>query len=241
MAAPSIGGAGRVIAYGHWGRPVLFFPAEGGSAQDLEDRGIVPALAGPIEAGRIKLYSVDSHDGSTWSDSTLDLEERARRHERYHDWITGQVAPAIHGDCGGPVGIATAGVEPRRVPRREPGAAPGRPVPVRPRDVRELRPGGVGRLGRAWRRALLQQPVRVRPEPARRSPGVAAAHRVRPALRRHRRLGGAPHAVAALDPGAGPAARRQGPPARARRVGCGLPARLAVLGTDGREAPGSLG
>ncbi len=110
MAAPSIGGAGRVLAYGHWGRPVLLFPAEGGSAQDLEDRGIVPALAGPIEAGRIKLYSVDSHDGSTWSDSTLDLEERARRHERYHDWITGQVAPAIHGDCGGPVGIATAGV-----------------------------------------------------------------------------------------------------------------------------------
>jgi esterase/lipase superfamily enzyme len=109
LPAPSTGGAGRVFAYGHWGVPVLFFPAEGGDAVDIEERGIVHALAEPIEAGRIKLYAVDSLDGSTWSDASVDLAERARRHERYHAWITDGVAPAIHRDCGGPVGIATAG------------------------------------------------------------------------------------------------------------------------------------
>jgi esterase/lipase superfamily enzyme len=109
VPAPSLGGEGRVIAYGHWGVPVLFFPAEGGSAIDLEEHGIIHALAGPIEAGRIKVYAVDSHDTHTWSDHSIPLEERARRHEGYHAWITDQVAPAIHGDCGGRVGIATAG------------------------------------------------------------------------------------------------------------------------------------
>ncbi|HTY71582.1 MAG TPA: alpha/beta hydrolase-fold protein [Actinomycetes bacterium] len=102
-------GAGRVIAYGHWGTPVLFFPAEGGSASDLENRGIVHALAEPIDAGRLKLYAVDSIDHSTWSDHSVCLEERARRHEGYHAWITDRVAPAIHGDCGGRVAITTAG------------------------------------------------------------------------------------------------------------------------------------
>ncbi|MEZ5114966.1 MAG: alpha/beta hydrolase-fold protein [Candidatus Nanopelagicales bacterium] len=109
VPAPSVGGQGHVVAYGHWGTPVLFFPAEAGSAFDIEDHGLIHALAGPIEAGRIKVYAVDSHDGSTWSDRTIPLEERARRHEGYHAWIVDQVAPAIHGDCGGFVRIATAG------------------------------------------------------------------------------------------------------------------------------------
>ena len=109
IAAPSLSGEGRVIAYGHWGRPVLFFPAEGGSAVDLEERGVIHALAEPLEAGRLKVYAVDSHDGSTWSDYSIGLEERARRHEGYHQWVTDQVAAAIHGDCGGAVPIATAG------------------------------------------------------------------------------------------------------------------------------------
>jgi esterase/lipase superfamily enzyme len=109
LAAPSVGGEGHVVAYGHWGVPVLFFPAERGSAWDLESQGIIEALAPMIEAGRVKVYGIDSHDGSTWSDHTADLETRARRHEGYHAWIVDEVAPAIHGDCGGPLPIATAG------------------------------------------------------------------------------------------------------------------------------------
>lgn len=109
MPAPSLGGSGRVLAYGHWGRPVLFFPAEGGGAFDIEDHGIIHALADSIEDGRIKVYAVDSHDAHTWSDPTITLEERARRHEGYHQWITGEVAASIHHDCGGAIAIATAG------------------------------------------------------------------------------------------------------------------------------------
>lgn len=97
------------MAYGHWGPPVLFFPAEGGSAVDIEEHGIIHALAGPIEAGRLKVYAVDAHDGASWSNQSIGLEERARAHDRYHAWLVEQVAAAIHADCGGPVAIATAG------------------------------------------------------------------------------------------------------------------------------------
>jgi esterase/lipase superfamily enzyme len=108
--SPMTGGAGHVVAYGHWGVPVLFFPAEAGSASDIEDHGIIHALAGAIEAGRIKVYAVDANDGNTWSNRSIDLEERARRHDGYQAWITERVVPAIHGDCGGAVAIAAAGV-----------------------------------------------------------------------------------------------------------------------------------
>lgn len=92
---------GTVIRYGHYGRPVLVFPSEQGRAWDYESNGMVGAVADLVEAGRVKLYCVDSFDGDTWSDASLPLEERARRHEAYQAWITGPVAGWIGGDSPG--------------------------------------------------------------------------------------------------------------------------------------------
>jgi esterase/lipase superfamily enzyme len=110
LDAPSIGGSGTVIAYGHWGRPVLVFPAEQGRAWDIENNGLVGAVKGLIEAGRVKLYCVDAYDGASWSNRTVALEDRARAHGAYEAWIADRVVAYVHADCGGPTEIATAGV-----------------------------------------------------------------------------------------------------------------------------------
>jgi esterase/lipase superfamily enzyme len=98
-----------VLRYGHWGRPVLVFPSEQGRAIDYENNGMVDAVSDLIEAGRAKLYCVDSADGHTWSRNDLPLEERARRHGEYEAWILNDVVPAIHADSGGPLDIVTTG------------------------------------------------------------------------------------------------------------------------------------
>jgi esterase/lipase superfamily enzyme len=110
LDAPSLGGAGTVIAYGYFGRPVLAFPAEAGRAWDLEANGVVAAVAGLIEAGRAKLYCVDSNDAASWSNRSIPTEERARRHEAYETWLVQRVIPFIHHDCGGPQDIVATGV-----------------------------------------------------------------------------------------------------------------------------------
>lgn len=104
-----IGAVGTIIRYGHWGRAVLVFPTEQGKARDFEDNGMVAAIADLVEAGRVKLYCVDSYDAASWSDETIPLEERARRHGRYEAWILGQVLPWIYADCGGALDVATLG------------------------------------------------------------------------------------------------------------------------------------
>ncbi len=109
IPAPSFRGSGTVIAYGHWGRPVLVFPSEQGRAWDFENNGMVGVVAHLIEAGRLKIYSADSHDAGTWNRNDLPLEERARLHGGYEDWIINQVAPWIHRDCGGPQDILVTG------------------------------------------------------------------------------------------------------------------------------------
>jgi hypothetical protein len=47
--SPTIGAAGSVIAYGHWGRPVLVFPHEMGRAEDFESWGMVDVVADLID------------------------------------------------------------------------------------------------------------------------------------------------------------------------------------------------
>jgi esterase/lipase superfamily enzyme len=88
----------RLIAYGHWGRPVLAFPSELGQRWDWEDRGMVEALAPLLDAGRVKLYCVDGADAHSWRADDQPLEERARRHGEYEHWINDAVAPWIHAD-----------------------------------------------------------------------------------------------------------------------------------------------
>ena len=62
---------------------------------------MVDALRRLIEAGRVKLFCVDSWDSGSWHDDWLPLEERARRHRDYEEWLLGHVVPLIHGTVAG--------------------------------------------------------------------------------------------------------------------------------------------
>jgi esterase/lipase superfamily enzyme len=107
--APGIGADGQVVVHGNWGRPMLWFPAENGNAGEFEREGMRGAIGHLLDAGRVKVYSVDSFDAASWSNDSLPLEERARRHGAFEDWIVNHVAPFIHADCGGFQEIVLAG------------------------------------------------------------------------------------------------------------------------------------
>jgi esterase/lipase superfamily enzyme len=110
LYSPAIGSSGAVIRYGHYGRPVIVFPSEQGKAYDFANNGMVGAVADLVDAGRVKLYCVDSYDAASWAARDLPLEERARRHGAYESWIVDQVVPFVADDSGGTPGeLAVAG------------------------------------------------------------------------------------------------------------------------------------
>jgi esterase/lipase superfamily enzyme len=106
---PAFGGDGDVVVYGHYGRPVLVFPSEQGRAWDYESNGMIDAVSDLVEGGRVKIYCVDSHDAGTCVRHDVPLEERARLHGGYEDWIVNHIVPRIHGDLGGRQEIITTG------------------------------------------------------------------------------------------------------------------------------------
>jgi esterase/lipase superfamily enzyme len=109
VPAPAIGGAGTVIVHGEYGRPFLVFPSERGRPWDFENNGMIDAVRPLLDAGRVKLYCVDSHDAASWANRDVPLEQRARRHGEYDSWIVDQVLPFLYDDCGGHQEVGTIG------------------------------------------------------------------------------------------------------------------------------------
>lgn len=98
-----------VIRHGHYGRPVLVFPSEGGRAEDFADNGMVSAVQWLVDSGRVTIFCVDSLDSWSWSDRSVSIEQRAQRHALYQGWLEEAVVPAIYGIIGGHADIITLG------------------------------------------------------------------------------------------------------------------------------------
>jgi esterase/lipase superfamily enzyme len=99
---PSLGREMNIAAYGSAGIPVLVFPSSEGKASDYAGFGMVDALATLIEAGRLRLYCVDSYDSESWYGRHRPTNERAWRHSLYENWIMNDVVPAIARDVRDP-------------------------------------------------------------------------------------------------------------------------------------------
>jgi esterase/lipase superfamily enzyme len=99
--SPSLSHDMELKVYGHYGKPVIVFPAQGGRYYEYEDFGMVEALRGFIDGDRIKLFTVDSIDNQSWANWSAHPADRARRHQDYDRYIVNEVAPFIRQHCGG--------------------------------------------------------------------------------------------------------------------------------------------
>lgn len=108
-ASPLGGYTAEVVVHGHFGRPVLWFPSEAGSQHDFVSNGILDAVRGAVDDGKIKIFCVPSYDTESWSASWKPLGDRARAHLACESWILGAVVPFIVDNCAGRTDIATAG------------------------------------------------------------------------------------------------------------------------------------
>ncbi|MCI0518927.1 MAG: transposase [Chloroflexi bacterium] len=98
--SPSLGQDMEMKVYGHFGKPMLVFPAQGGRFFEFEDFKMIEAIQGFIEAGRVKVFTVDSLDNQSWANWNAHPADRARRHQDYDRYITDEVAPFIRQHCG---------------------------------------------------------------------------------------------------------------------------------------------
>jgi esterase/lipase superfamily enzyme len=83
-----------VVRWGDFGTPVLVFPTAGGDAEEIERFHLVAACADLLDAGRVKLYSVDSLNGRILLTGEGGSGRQAWIHRQFYE-----VVPAIRTDC----------------------------------------------------------------------------------------------------------------------------------------------
>ncbi len=98
--SPNLGQDMELKIYGYYGKPMIVFPAQGGRFYEYEDFKMIDAIAGYIEAGKVKIITVDSLDNQSWANWSASPADRARRHEDYDRYITQEVVPLIRQHCG---------------------------------------------------------------------------------------------------------------------------------------------
>ena len=98
--SPALGHDMELKVYGHYGQPIMIFPAQAGRFYDYEGFGMVEALSGYLEAGRIKLFCVDGIDWQSWTNKSILPHDRARRHNDYDAYIMQEAVSFVRKNTG---------------------------------------------------------------------------------------------------------------------------------------------
>ena len=100
--SPSLHREMALKVYGHWGMPFLVFPCSLGRYFDYEGMGMIDQIAEFIDAGRVKLFCVDSVDAESWYNFAASPADRNARHQAYDSYIVDEVIPFIRNHCNQP-------------------------------------------------------------------------------------------------------------------------------------------
>lgn len=99
--SPRLGREMGVAAYGHYGKPLILFPTGGGDFLDVERFHLVGALGPLVDAGRLKVYAIDSVCKQSWTNPEVPPAQKAHVQARYDAWLTEELLPFVRWHSGG--------------------------------------------------------------------------------------------------------------------------------------------
>jgi len=99
-----------IRVYGHYGLPLLVFPTSGGDENEYEGQSMVGALAHHVDAGRVKLFCLNTVNNESWYDKQAHPRHRSYVQAMYDAYVAFEVVPFVHDHCRTPgIPITTTG------------------------------------------------------------------------------------------------------------------------------------
>ena len=100
--SPNLNKEMELKVYGHYGKPLVIFPCQDGRFYDAENFGMIASINHLIEAGRVKVFTVDGIDFESWTNQSMHPYDRGVRYEHYQKYFTEEVTPFIRNHCYSP-------------------------------------------------------------------------------------------------------------------------------------------
>ncbi|MFZ4056997.1 MAG: esterase family protein [Ferruginibacter sp.] len=84
-----------IAVYGHYGFSLLMIPTAGADYLEYERFQMMDALAPLVDAGKMKVFSVNSINKESWLNNDMLGEHKAIRHNQFNEYIFNEVIPFI--------------------------------------------------------------------------------------------------------------------------------------------------
>lgn len=108
--SPNLNKNMEIVAYGHMGPALLLFPSAAADFLEYERFHLIDSIKDQINAGKFKVFSINSINSESWLNDTMSGRDKSIRHQQYNQYIIEEVVPHIYRNCDGPVPIYTSGV-----------------------------------------------------------------------------------------------------------------------------------
>jgi len=98
-----------IAIYGHYGFALLLVPTAAADYLEYERFHLLDQIAPFIEAGKLKVYSIDSINNESWLNHHMSPVEKAIRHQQWNNYVFNEVVPFIRDNSSSETMIYTCG------------------------------------------------------------------------------------------------------------------------------------
>ena len=98
-----------LAVYGHYGFALLMIPTAAADYLEYERFELIQQLTPMIDAGKIKVFSINSINTESWMNKGMEGAHKAIRQNQFNDYIFNEVVPFIRNCTSNETPIITAG------------------------------------------------------------------------------------------------------------------------------------
>ena len=107
--SPALNKEMPIASYGHYGFAVLLIPTAAADYLEYERFQLIRELEPMINAGKFRLFSIDSINKESWLNYQMEPAHRAIRHNQYNQYVFDEVMPFIRNATSNETYVYTCG------------------------------------------------------------------------------------------------------------------------------------
>jgi esterase/lipase superfamily enzyme len=107
--SPALGKDMPIASYGHYGFALLLIPTAAADYLEYERFQMMEALQPFVDAGKMKVFSIDSINKESWLNNEMLPEHKAIRHNQFNEYVFNEVVPYIKSSTSNETPIITCG------------------------------------------------------------------------------------------------------------------------------------
>ena len=107
--SPALNKEMPIATYGHFGFALLMVPTASADYLEYERFQLMESVRSFVEAGKVKIFSINSINNESWMNNSMEPHAKAVRHRQWNDYVFNEVIPFIKTNTSAETPVITCG------------------------------------------------------------------------------------------------------------------------------------